>query len=138
LTRSFQSRCGPRVYPATDRNEYRESSSGAEGGRRIRLTTSPIPVSRLPRTCGSFSVFQVYMSTRPVTRKVLKQANKFRGSKSASEQYRLIYRLIYVHFSGWRGVAWPARLFLTAVNFGFLDWSCYFLIQVAPHLSSRG
>jgi hypothetical protein len=26
----------------------------------------------------------------------------------------------------------------TAVNLGFLDWSRYFFIQIAPHLSSRG
>jgi hypothetical protein len=36
------------------------------------------------------------------------------------------------------GVAWSAQRIPTAVNLGFLDWSCYFFIQVAPQLSSRG
>jgi hypothetical protein len=36
------------------------------------------------------------------------------------------------------GVAWSAQRILTAVNFGSLDRSRYFSIQVAPQLSSRG
>jgi hypothetical protein len=36
------------------------------------------------------------------------------------------------------GVAWSAQPIPTAVNLGFLDWSRYFFIQVAPQLSSRG
>jgi hypothetical protein len=35
-------------------------------------------------------------------------------------------------------VAWSAQPIPTAVNFGFLDRSRYFFIQVAPQLSSRG
>jgi hypothetical protein len=36
------------------------------------------------------------------------------------------------------GVAWSAQQISTAVNLGFLDQRRYFLIQVAPQLSSRG
>jgi hypothetical protein len=36
------------------------------------------------------------------------------------------------------GVAWSAQRIPTAINFGFLDRSRYFSIQVAPQLSSRG
>jgi hypothetical protein len=35
-------------------------------------------------------------------------------------------------------VAWSAQQIPTAVNLGFLDWNCYFSIQVAPQLFSRG
>jgi hypothetical protein len=37
-----------------------------------------------------------------------------------------------------KGVAWSAQRIPTAVNFGFLDRSHYFFLQVAPQLSSRG
>jgi hypothetical protein len=37
-----------------------------------------------------------------------------------------------------RGFSPQARRIPTAVNFGFLGWSRYFSIQVAPQLSSRG
>jgi hypothetical protein len=36
------------------------------------------------------------------------------------------------------GLAWSAQRIPTAVNFGFLDRSRYFSIQVVPQLSSRG
>jgi hypothetical protein len=36
------------------------------------------------------------------------------------------------------GFAWSAQRIPTAVNLGFLDWSRYFFIQVAPQLSSQG
>jgi hypothetical protein len=53
---------------------------------------------------------------------------------------------IYLHrgfsppanYTDWEGVAWSAQRIPTAVNFGFLDRSHYFSIQVAPKLSSRG
>jgi hypothetical protein len=44
---------------------------------------------------------------------------------------------VSANFSG-DGVALSAQRILTAVNFGFLDRSCYLSIQVAPELSSRG
>jgi hypothetical protein len=34
------------------------------------------------------------------------------------------------------GVAWSAQRIPTVVNLGFLDWSRYFFLQVAPQLSS--
>jgi hypothetical protein len=36
------------------------------------------------------------------------------------------------------GVAWLVQRIPMAVNFGFLDRSRYFFLQVAPQLSSRG
>jgi hypothetical protein len=36
------------------------------------------------------------------------------------------------------GVVWSVQQIPTTINLGFLDWSCYFFIQVAPQLSSRG
>jgi hypothetical protein len=39
---------------------------------------------------------------------------------------------------GVEGVARSGQRIPTAVNLGFLDRSCYFFIQVAPQLSSRG
>jgi hypothetical protein len=33
---------------------------------------------------------------------------------------------------------WSAQRIPAAVNLSFQDWSCYFFIQVAPQLSSRG
>jgi hypothetical protein len=33
------------------------------------------------------------------------------------------------------GVGWSAQWISTAVNLGFLDWSCYFFILVGPRLS---
>jgi hypothetical protein len=40
----------------SNRNEHKESSLGVKRGRRIRLRTSPLPVSWLSRKCGILDV----------------------------------------------------------------------------------
>jgi hypothetical protein len=45
---------------------------------------------------------------------------------------------VSANFLRTEGIAWSVQWIPTAVNIGFLDWSRYFSIQVAPQLSSRG
>jgi hypothetical protein len=51
----------PGVDSASNKKEYQESSGGVKGGRRVRLTTLPLSVSRLSRQNMGASTSQNFM-----------------------------------------------------------------------------
>jgi hypothetical protein len=62
------------ILPASNRNEYQESSWGVKGCRRFRLTTSPPSVSRLSRENVGVSTSQNPMGLHGLLLGLLKNA----------------------------------------------------------------
>jgi hypothetical protein len=67
LPNPSQPPCGPGVDSASNRNEWRGSSLGVRGGRRVSLTSSSIYVSRLSRKCGTLDFPQTHGPPLTVT-----------------------------------------------------------------------
>jgi hypothetical protein len=66
--------------------------------------------------------------------------NKQRDKKNKErlEFYKSNVKKLSGKFLRVEGVAWSAQRIPTSINLSFLDRSRYFIIQVAPQLSSRG
>jgi hypothetical protein len=63
----IQAHYDPGIHPATDRNEYQESSWEVKRDRRVRVTKSPRSVIGLSRQCGYLDVSLPYEAPLPVS-----------------------------------------------------------------------